>query len=161
ELPPRLAVGLPFEVAQQQRHAVFLGQPAQLLVEDGGEIPPRRLGRGVAEGGEGHQIEVGGPEGRAGGGGGPGGGGGGPGRAAAARAWEATRQATRCSQAASASRRPMDAALRARVRKVAWKESSASWAFRSSRRHTPRTMRWCRQTSNSKAASSRRRTKRS
>src|SRR5215831_14309756 len=55
----------------------------------------------------------------------------------------------------------IDAAFLERTMKVAWKASSASWAFPRTRRQIPITRGPCRETSSEKAVSSRSETKRS
>src|SRR5215831_8792708 len=77
-------------------------------------------------------------------------------RAAVALAFRAVWRATPCSQLTTLSLGTIDAALRTRTRKVAWKASSASWWLWRTRRHTPQTIGPCRCTRAARAASSRR-----
>ena len=72
----------------------------------------------------------------------------------------ATRRATPCNQAATAPRSRTCPAFWARIRKVAWKASSASWSCPRTFRQTAQTVRPCRRTSSAKDASSRRSAKR-
>jgi hypothetical protein len=82
-------------------------------------------------------------------------------RAAAAFALSAVRRATPYSQLPTRSRGTTEDALRTRTRNVAWKASSASCSWPSTRRQTPSTIGPCRRTSTANAASSRHDRKRS
>ena len=143
EFPRRLLVRPPLEVTKDDRRAVRLREAVDLSVDRGRGRPadrgPRRRSRrarGRRRAGRSRLAD-------------------------SARDRRATRRATPWSQGPSRSRWRTDPARFTSTRKVAWKASSTSLGSRSRDRQTARTIGPWRATMASKAASSRRATKRS